>query len=463
MSSTTFNDDISLLSSTELVCKPSQPSSISLFHRRNDDESFTIDKLQLDKCELLGREKELEILQGKFQQAVQLPSKQIVLIGGEPGVGKSALALELRKSFGSDLAFYLYGKFKDDYNQPYGAIIEACDVLCDILASPPERCSFSRDDVQKELNRHLTMESLEMLEMILTSIKRLRGDLCDEKIQNDKEIPTHIINYSQLATAFHEAFSKFFKTASSFGTIVLVIDAVQWADEASIDLIEALAKDVKLDSLLLVVPYRTESMDESHGFRQVVGRLQQMEFPCAVVTELILNNVPPEIVVDFLKALILSSDEDIVALAKLVHFKTGGNMFYVKQFLNMLTATKQLVFEICSLKWKWNLCTIKSEAMATENVVSMILARLQEFPVEFQTLLPRAACLGTVFTSASFDIVVRRYCDDVGRLIRTYEEVRSEPNTNGTHQSESMDETSTIGRSSFASITESSPTRTLIA
>ena len=263
-----------------------------------------------------------------------------------------------------------------------------------------------------------------MLEIVLPKIQELQHNAkaSEQPITNTNEIPNHIINYAQLTKAFHEAFSQFFKTVSSFGTIALIIDDVQWADLASIDMLQALMQDPKLDSFLLVATYRSDEMDDSHEFRQALERVQQMNGAShAFITELKIRNVVQEVVTDFLASLISSTDEDIVALAKLVHFKTGGNMFYVKQFLTMLTASKRVVFELGSLKWKWDLELIQSEAMATENVVSMLLARLQEFPEELRTLLPRAACLGTIFSSASLEIVIRHYCNDMGVLNLMYE------------------------------------------
>ena len=230
----------------------------------------------------------------------------------------------------------------------------------------------------------MTKESLELLEIVLPKIQQLQDNIkaSDERT----ETPTHVINYAQLGPAFHEAFSQFFKTASLFGTIALVIDDVQWADQASLDMLEALMKDPKLDSLFLVTTYRSDEMGDSHEFRQVVERVKQRTGAIsAAITELKLQNVKQAVVADFLASLISSTDEDLNALAKLVHFKTGGNMFYIKQFLTMLTASKHVVFDLGSFKWKLNLASNQSEAMATENVVSMLLARLQEFPEELQT------------------------------------------------------------------------------
>ncbi|MEA3278247.1 MAG: hypothetical protein U9Q81_23745 [Pseudomonadota bacterium] len=90
-------------------------------------------------------------------------------------------------------------------------------------------------------------------------------------------------------------------------------------------------------------------------------------------------------------------DQDAVApLGALVHSKTGGNPFFVGQFLTALDAEGLLEFDEMSGRWRWDLAAIERQSY-TDNVVEFMSGRIRELPDDTVRVLQLGACLGAAF------------------------------------------------------------------
>jgi predicted ATPase len=91
-------------------------------------------------------------------------------------------------------------------------------------------------------------------------------------------------------------------------------------------------------------------------------------------------------------------------LAELVHEKTGGNPFFVIQFLTALAEEGLLVFDPGAVVWRWDLAGIRARGY-TDNVVDLMAGKLNRLPDTTQEALGRLACLGNVAESATLALV----------------------------------------------------------
>src|SRR5262249_37158068 len=80
-------------------------------------------------------------------------------------------------------------------------------------------------------------------------------------------------------------------------------------------------------------------------------------------------------------------------LAHLVHEKTGGNPFFVIQFLSSLAEEGLLTFDHDPARWSWDLDRIHAKGY-TDNVVDLMVGKVTRLPAETQTALQQLACLG---------------------------------------------------------------------
>ena len=92
-------------------------------------------------------------------------------------------------------------------------------------------------------------------------------------------------------------------------------------------------------------------------------------------------------------------------LAQLVHEKTGGNPFFVMQFISALADEGLLTFDHVHARWSWDLERIHAKGY-TENVVDLMVAKLSGLPVETQKALQQLACLGNVADVTILSIVL---------------------------------------------------------
>jgi PAS domain S-box-containing protein len=94
-------------------------------------------------------------------------------------------------------------------------------------------------------------------------------------------------------------------------------------------------------------------------------------------------------------------------LAELVLRKTGGNPFFVNEFLKTLYAENLLSFDLEHLRWRGDITRIESKNI-TDNVVELMLGKLKKLPLETQQVLQFAACVGAEFDLNTLSIICER-------------------------------------------------------
>ena len=99
--------------------------------------------------------------------------------------------------------------------------------------------------------------------------------------------------------------------------------------------------------------------------------------------------------------------ERAAPLAQLVHEKTAGNPFFAIQFISALAEEGLLTFDHGAARWSWDLNRIHAKGY-TDNVVDLMVGKLNRLPVETQNALQQLACLGN---SAEFAMLAMVYRD----------------------------------------------------
>ncbi|HEX2670010.1 MAG TPA: AAA family ATPase, partial [Polyangiaceae bacterium] len=294
------------------------------------------------------------------------------------GIGKSSLVRAFLEGEQRRL-LTLTGKFDErEGGAPYRSLLEPFRQLCRwVLARPPNQL----DDWKGALNDAVGGGSAFIVQ-VLPELSRIV----------DVQPSDAPLSAEQTRTLLYAGFRRLLRAfALRLCPLVLFLDDLQWIDRASLGLLEHLFVDPELRGVLLIGAYREESVASDHPF---VGSLDRIEATERTVHRLPLDSLPVADVDVVVADLLQAKPESTRALAEVVVKKTGGNPFFVRQFLTSLQEENLLEFAQGSGAWTWDLPGILAKG-ATENLAELLLDRLARLPSSARQVLQTLACLGS--------------------------------------------------------------------
>ena len=355
------------------------------------------DKFQIPQ-KLYGREKEVEALLAAFDR-VSNGRSEIMLVSGYSGIGKSALVREIYKPVTRQRGYFISGKFdKLQRNIPYSALVSAfSDLVRQLLTESEEQLNDWREKLRAALgsNGRAIVEMIPEVELIIGA---------------QPEIPRLASAHGQ--KRFNSVLQKFIGVfCQKEHPLVIFLDYLQWADSASLKLIELIMTDKQSQYLFLIGAYRDNEVSSSHPLLGTFEALRCDNSDNAIdrygaacysvpisriaLAPLTLEDIS-QLVADTLRAEL----KEVEPLAKLVQRKTQGNPFFVNEFLKNLYQENLLGFNFEYLVWEWDFKKIEALDI-TDNVVELMSEKLKKLPETTQDVLRLAACAGNEFDLSS--------------------------------------------------------------
>lgn len=345
---------------------------------------------------LYGRERETEILLQSFEN-ISKGKKEMLLIGGSSGVGKSALISEIHKPITSKKGLFIEGKF-DQFQRdvPYYGFIQAFNDFVNLkLSESVTNINYWKDLILEAvggLGKLLTglVPNLELIIGEQPEVSKLRGVDAQNRF-----------NYvlRQFITAI----------AQEQHPLVLFIDDWQWADQASLDLLQNIMTQPKGRHILLIGAYRNNETPKNHPFSITIDEIKNdVEYDDNVsIQSFLLQNLTLEQVGKLVKETLKGDEEFVNPLANLVYEKTYGNAFFVRQFLIALYKEGLIYFNGELRKWEGNLEAIFQQGF-TDNVVELMLKKVKKLPAQTIKILQLAACIGSRFDIETLSALSQR-------------------------------------------------------
>ncbi|MFB2967575.1 AAA family ATPase [Aerosakkonema sp. BLCC-F183] len=369
----------------ECLYQLEQNGIISHFSIAQQDIS---DKFQLPQ-KLYGREREIETLLTAFERVTS--QSEMILIGGYSGIGKTALVQELYKPITEKRGYFISGKF-DQYqrNIPYSAIAAAFrELIKQLLSETETKLNQWREKLQAALgnNGQVIIEAIPEVELI---------------IGKQPAVPEVGPNESQ--NRFNLVFQNFIKVfTKTEHPLAIFIDDLQWADGASLKLIQLLMSGAST-GLFLISAYRDNEVSSVHPLMLTVEEIAKTgaKIEQVALSPLQLRTVT-QIVADTLKC----SESRAKHLAELVVVKTGGNPFFLNEFLKSLYTEGLLEFDLTARCWQWNLPEIQGRGF-TDNVVELMAGKIERLPETTQEILKLAACIGNQFDLETLGLIAEK-------------------------------------------------------
>ena len=324
---------------------------------------------------LVGRDGEIAVLRAVFEDAMA-GSARGALVAGAPGVGKSALVNALRPIVADRGGWFVGGKF-DQYRPDAagGAVVQAMRGLGRLLLAEPEEALA----VRREAIRRALGSDAGLVGSVLPEFAVLLGAAQEPVSVAVVEVQ------SRLRQALLDLLGA---VVSVECPVVMVLDDLQWADAATLGLLDAVLGGDGPPGLLLVGAYRSAEVDTTHPLAAMMSRWERLDIAPAL---LCLENLPPSELSVLLAEMLRLPAARAGVLATLVGEWTGGNPYDTVELVNALR--RDGILRLGEAGWSWDEWAIR-RYVGRGDIVDLLRERIDRLPPESGELLGAMACLG---------------------------------------------------------------------
>ena len=329
---------------------------------------------------LYGRKGELDML----DHALDLTSRgrgTLMMVSGHAGIGKTSIVREIQSAVAGKGGYFITGKFDQlKRNIPYSGLLQAFrELVLELLTQSEPRIKHWKERLLHALgnNGQIIVDVIAELEYVI-----------------GPQPPVKELGPVETQNRFNLVFQNFIQVfCKKDHPLVIFLDDLQWVDTATLKLMEVISTNDENNYLLLIGAYRSKEVNSSHPLIIWLEKLKEASVPLKQI------QLGPLNIGDILR---LTSDalrEDegtIESLAKSMFQKTHGNPFFVKQFLSSLSALGLLEFSRKEECWRWNSDDIEA-LNVTDNVVDLLINRMQRLTSETRNVMRLAACIGNRF------------------------------------------------------------------
>jgi hypothetical protein len=246
--------------------------------------SFTLgeqdfsDQFQLPQ-KLYGRELEVEALLAAFERVstsslVEKGKAEMMLVAGFSGVGKSVLVQEIYRPITKKHGYFISGKFDQlQRNIPYSAIVSALrDLVRQLLTESQAQLTNWKEKILSAVGNNG-----QVIVDVIPEVALIVG--------TTSPVPT--LGPTETQNRFNLVFQNFMKVfAQPAHPLVLFLDDLQWADSASLKLMQLLMTTAEKQALFLIGAYRDNEVSATHPLMLTLEEIQKTE---AVVNRIFLS------------------------------------------------------------------------------------------------------------------------------------------------------------------------------
>src|SRR5579871_2178794 len=256
----------------------------------------------------VGRRRELEALCAALDAACSGQGR-LVLLAGEPGIGKTRLALELKARASKHEAVIAWGRCHEEAGAPpyrpwaqilgtVAAAQDASDLRADLGAGGPD------------------------IAEIVPDIRARLPDLDPP--------PAALSDPSETRFRLFGSIARFLVNHSRRRPLVLIFDDLHWADGPTLRLLEFLTQEMAEGRLLVIGTYRDTDLSRRHLLSDTLGALIRVPH----VVRLHLSGLDIEDVSDF--ATTAAGITLPPWLTSAIHSQTEGNPLFVRELVRFL-------------------------------------------------------------------------------------------------------------------------------
>src|SRR5262245_28984801 len=255
-------------------------------------------------ADFVGRAKELEQL-GRLWLDTKNGRRQLVLLGGDSGIGKTRLSLYFAAGCADERATVLVGHSDEEALIPYQPFVEALTWFARVCPDAELRTLLAAAGGGAEL-----------------------GQLVPELLRRHPELPPPVVmNAESQRYRLFEAVAGFLGSATASRPILLLLDDLHWADKPTLLMLRHLTRGPNRAALCVIGTYRERELDRVHPLAEMLADLRREP----VVTRMSLRGLDQVHVRGLVHSVL--GPEAPPDLSSVVGEITGGNPFFVGETL----------------------------------------------------------------------------------------------------------------------------------
>ena len=321
----------------------------------------------LNQTPFVGRAMELERLQQKLQET-RAGRGGLVMLAGEPGIGKTRTAEEIAERARYAGGQVLSGRcYEGEWAPPYGPFAGAL-------------VAYAASASMEELREDLGPGAAPLARLVPALRERLPDIPEPVALQPDEE-----------RVRLFDAVVQFLIALSARAPMVLVLDDLHWADKGTIALLRHVARFAPCHRLLVVGTYRDVEVEATNLLAEALRALPRE----TTYEHVKLEGLDTQEVEELLT---LIADQDVPdAFVRAIRTETSGNPFFIREVLLQLVSENKITRQGGS----WVSTLSIEEMKIPEGVRQVIGRRLSQLSAEANRLLRAAAGFNGLF---QFDI-----------------------------------------------------------
>ena len=327
-----------------------------------------------------GRRAEIEAIMDAFASASR-GAKEMVLLTGKAGMGRTAVLQEVERRIPPEQGRLLSSHLNQaDRALPYAALVH-------VIRAFAKQVLAERDDQLAAWRRLLSEAIAPSGQILLDLVPELAPVI-------GAQPPLPALGPEEAHSRFRTAVQAFLGAmARPRSPLVLLLENLQWADPATVELLAGLMGSAEAANLLVVAAFRDPESD-GDGIAAIPAVLRE---PVGLTPHMInLGPLSEDSVVELVMSATRAAPAAAASLARVVQKKTGGNPFFIHEFLNLLARDGALHLNRADGRWDWDPSAI-ARAAISDNVVDLMVQRLQRLPPATADVLRLGACIGDSF------------------------------------------------------------------
>lgn len=355
---------------------------------------------------LYGRKAEIRVLINSFQsflankKEAKFSENQLLMIFGESGLGKSVLVRELYPYLTEAKAYLLEIKFSESLQKiSYSALVTGIRNFIKKLVAESQ-------DFLEIFKLKIASVFAEKIDLLLELIPELNWFINQDYPQKC-DINSTIFSPQVSIYQYNLLLQKLILIIIQLDfPVVLFFDNLQWADSESLKLLTFLVK-LSSPDLFLIIASRNDDFRQNLS-KNIKKNIKKITLSCLELDQINL------MISETFKCSSLKAYE----LGNILLEKTGGNPFFIKEFILLLSQQNLIKFDQVSHIWQWDFQQIQAQEI-TENIADLITAKIQQLPLLEQNLLKIAVGLGYSFKIKTLAQLLHQTFGEIDILLKS--------------------------------------------